>query len=63
MAEDAARAYVRRIRNTKKRLYAIAYLGFLLGKREKPNDDDYRLSEMGKQAVWMNLRELLQRQP
>ena len=53
---ERARAYSRAIRNTRKREYAIAFMGYLLGKRSEPETS---LSYMAAQAVRLRLAEIL----
>jgi hypothetical protein len=47
--------YMKRIRNPRKRSYAMAYLAWQRGEQPRPNRDDYGLSYMGAQAVELEL--------
>jgi hypothetical protein len=53
----ALNLYISRIRNTKKRQYAFAYLEFLLGKTSEPERGE--LSYMAAQAVRINLHDIM----
>lgn len=47
--------YIKRIRNQRKKLYARAYLGYLLGKRSEPDHNGYALGYMAAQSVRIHL--------
>ena len=54
-----ANDYIKRIRNQRKKLYARAYLGYLLRKRSEPDHNGYALSYMAGQSVRMELGRLI----
>jgi hypothetical protein len=57
-----ARKYIDRIKNDEKRAFAEDYFTFLLGGPRKPFFEDtreYKLSTMARQAVRMNLDEIM----
>ena len=55
---DKAEAYIKRIKNSRKRLYASAYFGYLQGKRGEPRAKDYAVGAMTAQAVRNSLYEI-----
>ena len=50
--------YISRIRNLEKRRYAQDYANFITGGGTEPDTSQYQLSEMGAQAVRMQLAEI-----
>lgn len=59
MNTTEAEKYVKRIRNNAKRAYAWAWLHYYKGEWPQPKDENFNLSYMAKQAVRMNLFDLL----
>jgi hypothetical protein len=51
--------YVRKIHNTEKRRYALAYKTFLIDGKNPPVDADFKCSYMAKQAVRLCLADIL----
>ncbi len=56
---NAAWRYIRAIRNTDKREYAVRYFDFLRGYGDEPEPMEFRLSYMGSQAARMRLHEII----
>lgn len=56
-----ANDYIKRIRNQRKKLYARAYLGYLLRKRSEPDHNGYALGYMAGQSVRIHLEGLLEK--
>jgi hypothetical protein len=59
MTRQEAEKYIRRIRNSRKRAFAEAWLQYLLGQNSKPDYKSFGLSYLGGQSVWMTLPDQL----